>query len=245
MATEKLDTTAENDNDGSADATVARPTTRAAEDEVFVKQKRPADFNNDGPLENDHDNTQEEEPEQTTAAEEADLPANDSDAEVDVGREEILTDEEVKHRTNPEGDKVLEKVEEEIVSEDTREGEQCPREEVHAQNGTQDASKQNAPRQEGESGAFFNRPGHHSIDTKTDALRMSNVENGKARERTRLTPRSDLCIRSNCKLELEASSPNYITGSFIIGHNLKLRNSFYSLKMIEYHENINMSITTK
>ncbi|KAF5291068.1 hypothetical protein FQA39_LY14501 [Lamprigera yunnana] len=103
MAIEKFDTTAENDND--------------AEDEVFVKEKRPADFNNDGPLENDHDNnTQEEEPEQTTAAEQAEIPANDADSEFDVGREEILTDEEVKHRTNPEGNEVLKKVEEEIVA---------------------------------------------------------------------------------------------------------------------------------
>ncbi|KAF5297037.1 hypothetical protein FQA39_LY12251 [Lamprigera yunnana] len=189
MATEKLYTTAENDNDGFADATVALPTTRAAEDEVFVKEKRPADFNNNGPLENDHDdNTQEEEPEQTTAAEEAEIPANNADIEVDVGREEILTDKEVKHRTNPEGDEVLEKVKEEIVGEETHEGEQCPREEVHAQSGTQDASKQNAPRREGESDALFNRPWHHSTGTKADALRMSDVENWKARERTRSPP---------------------------------------------------------
>ncbi|KAF5283727.1 hypothetical protein FQA39_LY17224 [Lamprigera yunnana] len=53
-------------------------------------------------------------------AEEAELPANDGDAEVDVGRDEIHTDEEVEHRTDPEGnDEVLEKVEEEIVREQT------------------------------------------------------------------------------------------------------------------------------
>ncbi|KAF5286307.1 hypothetical protein FQA39_LY04206 [Lamprigera yunnana] len=84
MATEKLDITVENDNDGSADATVAFPTTRAAEDEVFVREKRPADFNNDGPLENDpDDNTQEEEPEQTAAAEEEERPAKTANDEVE------------------------------------------------------------------------------------------------------------------------------------------------------------------
>ncbi|KAF5280998.1 hypothetical protein FQA39_LY05203 [Lamprigera yunnana] len=145
---------------------------------------------------------------------EAEIPANNADVEVDVGREEILTDEEVERRTNPEGDEVLEMVEEEIVGEEilesvtkvkdlesldhavpvilgdfyTHEGKQYPREEVHAQSGTQEASKQNAPRREGESDALFNRPRHHSTDTKADALRMSDVENGKARKRTRSPP---------------------------------------------------------
>ncbi|KAF5276011.1 hypothetical protein FQA39_LY00807 [Lamprigera yunnana] len=148
--------------------------------------------------------------ESATAAEGAEIPANDAD----VGREEILTDEELKHRTNPEDDEVLEKVEDEIVGEETLEsvtegkdlesldhavpvllgdlhthyGKQCPREEVHAQSGTQDASKQNASRREGESDALFNLPRHHSTDTKADALRMFDVENGKARKRTRSPP---------------------------------------------------------
>ncbi|KAF5293353.1 hypothetical protein FQA39_LY02838 [Lamprigera yunnana] len=76
-ASEKLDTTAENDND----TTVALPTTRAAEDEVIVKEERPADFNNKGPL--DNDNTQEEEPERTTAAEEKERPAETANDEVE------------------------------------------------------------------------------------------------------------------------------------------------------------------
>ncbi|KAF5293354.1 hypothetical protein FQA39_LY02839 [Lamprigera yunnana] len=74
---EKLDTTAENDND----TTVALPTTRAAEDEVIVKEERPADFNNKGPL--DNDNTQEEEPERITAAEEKERPAETANDEVE------------------------------------------------------------------------------------------------------------------------------------------------------------------
>ncbi|KAF5284313.1 hypothetical protein FQA39_LY04606 [Lamprigera yunnana] len=53
--------------------------------------------------------------------EENKIPANDADVEIDVGRQEILTDEEVEHRTNSEGDEVLEKVEEKIVGEETLE----------------------------------------------------------------------------------------------------------------------------
>ncbi|KAF5295934.1 hypothetical protein FQA39_LY12706 [Lamprigera yunnana] len=56
-----------------------------------------------------------------TSEEENEIPVNDADAEVEIGREEILTDEEVKHRTNPEGDEVFKKVEEEIVGEETLE----------------------------------------------------------------------------------------------------------------------------
>ncbi|KAF5288861.1 hypothetical protein FQA39_LY03740 [Lamprigera yunnana] len=52
---------------------------------------------------------------------EAEIPANDAGAEVDVGREEILTDKEVEHNTNPEGDEVLKKVKEEIVRKETLE----------------------------------------------------------------------------------------------------------------------------
>ncbi|KAF5301415.1 hypothetical protein FQA39_LY02144 [Lamprigera yunnana] len=81
---QKLDTTAENDNDGSSDATVSLPTTRAAEDDIFVKEKRLADFNNDGPFEIDYDdNTQKEEPEQTTAAEEEERPAETANDKVE------------------------------------------------------------------------------------------------------------------------------------------------------------------
>ncbi|KAF5284826.1 hypothetical protein FQA39_LY19016 [Lamprigera yunnana] len=77
------DRQSENDNDSSTDATVALPTTRAAEDEVLVKEEHPVDFNNEDPLENDHDdNTQEEEPEQTTAAEKEKSPAEAENDEV-------------------------------------------------------------------------------------------------------------------------------------------------------------------
>ncbi|KAF5278322.1 hypothetical protein FQA39_LY05811 [Lamprigera yunnana] len=145
---------------------------------------------------------------------EAKIPANDVDAEVNVGRDKILIDEEVKHRTDPEGDEILKKVEEEIVGDETldsvtegknlesldhavsvvlgdlntHEGKQRPREEVHAQSGTQKVSKQDAPRREGESDVLFNRPSYHSTNTKADALRMTDVENGEARERTRSPP---------------------------------------------------------
>ncbi|KAF5305945.1 hypothetical protein FQA39_LY09101 [Lamprigera yunnana] len=93
---EKLDTTAENDNDGSADATVALPTTRAAEDEVFIKEERPADFNNKGPLENDlDDNTQEEEPEYIIDAEEEERASETANNEVE---EDIILEGKVGER---------------------------------------------------------------------------------------------------------------------------------------------------
>ncbi|KAF5290240.1 hypothetical protein FQA39_LY14794 [Lamprigera yunnana] len=72
VTTDKLDTTAETDNDSSTAATVALPTTRAAEDEVYDKEESPADFKNEESLANKHDanvhKTQGEELEQSTAA---------------------------------------------------------------------------------------------------------------------------------------------------------------------------------
>ncbi|KAF5285673.1 hypothetical protein FQA39_LY16537 [Lamprigera yunnana] len=51
---------------------------------------------------------------------EAELPANDGDAKVDVGQDGIHTNDKVEHRTDPEGDdKGLEKIEKEIVHEQT------------------------------------------------------------------------------------------------------------------------------
>ncbi|KAF5303258.1 hypothetical protein FQA39_LY09997 [Lamprigera yunnana] len=141
------------------------------------------------------------------AAEEVEILGNDADAEVDVVRDkEINIDPEEDKIVEEEiiGEEILDKVASVIVIQDlkplyhavpivlgdlrTHEGKQCPREEVHAQSGTQEASKQNAPRREGESDALFNRHRNHSTDTKADALRMSDVENGKVRERTRSPP---------------------------------------------------------
>ncbi|KAF5287788.1 hypothetical protein FQA39_LY15724 [Lamprigera yunnana] len=72
VATDKLDITPENGNDSSTAATIALPTTGAAEDEVFVKKERPAHFKDVEQLANEHDasvyKTQEEELEQSTAA---------------------------------------------------------------------------------------------------------------------------------------------------------------------------------
>ncbi|KAF5287022.1 hypothetical protein FQA39_LY16136 [Lamprigera yunnana] len=136
------------------------------------------------------------------AAEEVEILGNDADAKVDVvGDKEINIDPEEDETVEEEiiGEEILDNVVSVIVRQDfetlyhavpvvlgdlhTHKGKQCSREEVHAQIGTQKASKQNAPRREGESGAR-----HHSTDTKADALRMSDVENGKARERTRSPP---------------------------------------------------------
>ncbi|KAF5279422.1 hypothetical protein FQA39_LY05532 [Lamprigera yunnana] len=141
------------------------------------------------------------------AAEEVETLGNDADAEVDVVRDkEINIDPEEDETVEEEitDEVILDKVASVNVGQDlepldhavtvvlgnllTHGGKQCQREEVHAQSGTQEASKQNAPRREGESDALFNRPRDHSTDTKADALRMSDIENRKVRERTRSPP---------------------------------------------------------
>ncbi|KAF5291672.1 hypothetical protein FQA39_LY14309 [Lamprigera yunnana] len=128
----------------------------------------------------------------------------DADAEVDVVRDKEINIDPEEDKTVEEkiiGKEILDKVTSVIVRQDlepldhaipvvlgdlhTHGCKQCPREEVHAQSGTQEVSKQNAPRRKGESDVLFNRPRHHSTDTKADALRMSDAENGKVRERTR------------------------------------------------------------
>ncbi|KAF5306423.1 hypothetical protein FQA39_LY08932 [Lamprigera yunnana] len=136
--------------------------------------------------------------------EEAESHANSEGDELVAAAEEveILEDETVEEEIIDEV--ILDKVASVIVGQDlepldhalpvvlgnllTHGGKQCQQEEVHAQSGTQEASKQNAPRREGEGDALFNRPRHHLTDTKADALRMSDVENRKVRERTRLHP---------------------------------------------------------
>ncbi|KAF5300473.1 hypothetical protein FQA39_LY02272 [Lamprigera yunnana] len=77
VATDKLDTTAENNNDSSTNATVALPTTKGKEDKILVKEERTADFNDKEPLDNDHDarinTTREEEPEKKETSTDANL----------------------------------------------------------------------------------------------------------------------------------------------------------------------------
>ncbi|KAF5277638.1 hypothetical protein FQA39_LY06131 [Lamprigera yunnana] len=100
-------------------------------------------------------------------AKNGEIPVNDADTEFDVGRDEILTDEEVEHRTNLEGDEVLEKVEEEIVGEETLD--------------SVTEGKDLEPLDHAVPVVLSNLHTH----TKADALRISDVENGKARERIR------------------------------------------------------------
>ncbi|KAF5276035.1 hypothetical protein FQA39_LY00831 [Lamprigera yunnana] len=106
-------------------------------------------------------------------AEEEEIPAKDSDAEVDVGRDDIVTDVEVEHRIHPEGDEVLEKPLDHAISVvlHIQESNQRRQVEVHAQSVTQEAPNRD-----------------RSTDAKPDVLHMSDAVNEKAMERTLPTP---------------------------------------------------------
>ncbi|KAF5281475.1 hypothetical protein FQA39_LY17768 [Lamprigera yunnana] len=78
------------------DTTVALLMTKAAEDEVLVKEERPADFNNEEPLDNDHDanvdKTRKKQSEQSTAAvEEESLAKTEND---EVGKKDGIPEGE-------------------------------------------------------------------------------------------------------------------------------------------------------
>ncbi|KAF5281032.1 hypothetical protein FQA39_LY05237 [Lamprigera yunnana] len=183
------------------------PTHKTREEKIVIPEDN-TEVNNIGEMDEEAEShVNSEGDELVAAAEEVEILGNDADAEVDVVRDkEIKIDREEDETAEEEIiDKViLDKVASVIVGQDlepldhavpvvlgnllTHGGKQCQREEVHVQSGTQKASKQNAPRREGEAVALFNRPRHHSTDTKADALRMSDVENGKVRERTRSPP---------------------------------------------------------
>ncbi|KAF5278420.1 hypothetical protein FQA39_LY05909 [Lamprigera yunnana] len=126
------------------------------------------------------------------AAEEVEILGNDADAEVDVRRKSIIGEETLDNIAGVTEGQDIEPLDDGIpvVLGDlhTHEGEQRPREKVHAQSGTQEASNEDTPRREGESGVLFNLPRHHSTETRADALHMSNVEKVKVGERTCSSP---------------------------------------------------------
>ncbi|KAF5299188.1 hypothetical protein FQA39_LY02361 [Lamprigera yunnana] len=187
------------------------PTNETREEKIVIPENN-TEVNDIGEMEEEAESHANSEGDELVAAtEEVEILGNDADAEVDVVRDkEINIDPEEDETVEEEiiDDKILDKVASVNVGQDlepldhavpvvlgdlhTHGGKQCPRTEVHAKSGTQEASKQNAPRRKGESNVIFNRPRHHSTDTKADALRMSDVENGKVRERTRSPPEEDV-----------------------------------------------------
>ncbi|KAF5284105.1 hypothetical protein FQA39_LY17096 [Lamprigera yunnana] len=175
------------------------PTNETREEKIVIPEDN-TEVNDIGEMDEEtesHANSEGDE--LAAAAEEVEILGNDADAEVDVVRDKEINNDPEEDETVEEeiiDKEILDKVASVIVRQDleplnhavpvvlgdlhTQGGKQCPREE------------QNTPRREGESDALFNRPRHHSTDTNADALRMSDVENGKVRERTHsLTPRSD------------------------------------------------------
>ncbi|KAF5305956.1 hypothetical protein FQA39_LY09112 [Lamprigera yunnana] len=175
------------------------PPTNETREEKIVLPEDNIEVNDIGEMDEEAESHANSEGDELVAAtEELEILGNDADAEVDVVRDkEINIDPEEDETVEEEivNEVILDKVASVIVGQHlepldhavpvvlgdlhTHGGKQCPREEVHAQSGTQEASKQNAPRRKGESDALFNRPRHHSTDTKAYALRTSDVENGK------------------------------------------------------------------
>ncbi|KAF5300324.1 hypothetical protein FQA39_LY11181 [Lamprigera yunnana] len=180
------------------------PTNETREEKIVIPEDN-TEVNDIGEMDEEAESHANSEGDKLAAAAEGvEILGNDAEAEVDVVRDKEINIDPEENKTVEEEiiDKVvLDKVASIIVRQDlepldhavpvvlgdlhTQGSKQCPREKVHAQSGTQEAPKQNALRRKGESDALFNRPRHHSTDTKADALRMSDVENGKVRERTR------------------------------------------------------------
>ncbi|KAF5306118.1 hypothetical protein FQA39_LY09096 [Lamprigera yunnana] len=208
------------------------PPTNETREEKIVLPEDITEVNDIGEMDEEaesHANSEGDE--LVAAAEEVEILGNDADAEVDVVRDiniDPKEDETVEEEIIDEV--ILDKVASVIVRQHlepldhavpvvlgdlhTQGGKQCPREEVHAQSGTQEASKKNAPRRKGESDALFNRPKHHSTDTKADALRMSDVENGKVRERTR-------------------SPPEFLEQKGVLARRLKLDDELHLLQLVD------------
>ncbi|KAF5271719.1 hypothetical protein FQA39_LY08042 [Lamprigera yunnana] len=127
------------------------------------------------------------------AAEEVEILSNDADAEVDVVRDKEIN-------IDPEEDETVEKeiIDEEIL--DKVASVICLATSIHREANsahekrcTHKAGRKRLPsktlRDEKEKATPSSTdPSHHSTDTKADALRMSDVENGKVRERTRSPP---------------------------------------------------------
>ncbi|KAF5282285.1 hypothetical protein FQA39_LY17647 [Lamprigera yunnana] len=213
------------------------PTDETREEKIVIPEDNTEVNDIDEMDEESESHANSEGDELVAAAEEVEILGNDADAEVDVVRDkEINIDPEEDETVEEEiiDEVILNKVASVIVRQDierldhavpvvlgdihTQGGKQCPREEVHAQSGTQEASEQNAPRRKGESDALFNRPRHHSTDTKADALRMSDVENGKIRGRTRspLDGKS-LAVSRDCKFIETSSGIQHNVDELLVG----------------------------
>ncbi|KAF5282272.1 hypothetical protein FQA39_LY17634 [Lamprigera yunnana] len=207
----------------------APPTNETREEKIVIPEDN-TEVNDIGEMDEEaesHANSEGDE--LVAAAEEVEILGNDADAEVDVARDkEINIDPEEDETVEEEiiDEVILDEVASVIVRQDlepldhavpvvldnlhTQRGKQRPREEVHARSGTQEASKQNAPRRKGESDALFN----HLTDTKADALRMSDVENGKSQQ----------VINRNVKREKQSGTePNATWLSNVFSNSLQVK----------------------
>ncbi|KAF5294798.1 hypothetical protein FQA39_LY00282 [Lamprigera yunnana] len=182
-ATDKLETATENnkaavkeldDNVSSTDATVALPTTRAAEDEVFVKEERPADFKDKVPLASEHDasvdKTQEEELEQSTAA----VEEEDGIPEGEAGEREKQVLPTAQCDLRP-------------TKSDPRQ-----KEETQTNGGSAESTNQATPRRKRARRDPNDHSRRRSRCANTEILRARHAEDGMVRKRVR--PTSDALI---------------------------------------------------